>query len=66
MFYATVKVFWFLSLTSCLPSEPDTAGSALRWDLWDCAELGGSVTRTGHWVKMGCCLPGPSNPAVAG
>lgn len=29
---------------------------------------GGSATRTvtGHRVKMGCCLPGPSNPAMAG
>lgn len=28
----------------------------------------GSVTRTvmGHWVKMGCCLPGPSNPGTTG
>lgn len=26
----------------------------------------GFVTRTGHRVKMGCCLPRPSNPAMAG
>lgn len=24
------------------------------------------TTWTGHWVKMGCFLPGPSNPAIAG
>lgn len=40
--------------------------SDLRWDLQNCT--GGSVTRTvtGQWVKMGCCLPGPSNPGITG
>lgn len=27
---------------------------------------GSSVTQTGHWVKMGCCLPGRSDAAIAG
>lgn len=75
MFYATVKAICVLSLTSGHPSEPDASGSALQWDFVGLCGAGGQgggggglgfVTRTGHRVKMGCCLPRPSNPAIAG
>ena len=40
----------------------------LRFAVGFAGEHGGSVTWTitDHWVKMGCCLPGPLNPGITG
>lgn len=72
-FYANVEAFVLPPPTSRCPSEPDAEGSAyrpdpaLRWDLPNGAGgLCDTNPVTGHRVKMGCCLPGPSNPAMAG
>lgn len=65
MFCATVKAFWILSLTSwrSLWTRCDGFHFVVGFvGLRRQAGGGGggcSVTRTGHWVKMGCFLPGP-------
>lgn len=61
---------WLISATC--PSERDAAAfrfaDRLRFAVGFAELHGGSVTRTvtGQWVKMGCCLPGPSNPGITG
>lgn len=38
----------------------------LPWDFQNCTRDSVTWTITDHWVKMGCCLPGPLNPGKTG